>query len=189
VNQPFEVLRDLDVRAAFDAELMALIVDSEYVVMTVEIDKLDHLNRYGEWSYDPYHYCLTILLERYAPLAARPRGSRRRHGRISGRKEDKRLKAEFARIYRSGTANITHAEFVACFTSSQLKVKPKSANVAGPQIADLIAHPSFIATKARHELQNLPANYGGQVAQILEASKYRRSWSGQIEGYGRKWLP
>jgi hypothetical protein len=53
----------------------------------------------------------------------------------------------------------------------------------------VIAHPSFIATKARHEGAQLPDNFGGQIAAILEASKYRRSWLGKINGYGRKWLP
>jgi hypothetical protein len=48
-------------------------------------------------------------------------------------KEDMRLKAEFEKIYRGGTENLPHAFFVARFTSSQLKVKPKSANVAGLQ--------------------------------------------------------
>ena len=191
VNQrpPFDALRDPNVRIPFDDDLVDLIRDLDYVVITAVIDKLDHLNRYQGWSYDPYHYCLTVLLERYA-LWLRGRGER---GDVMaesrGSKEDTRLKDEFERIYRAGTANVPHAEFVARFTSSQLKVKPKSANVAGLQLADLIAHPSFVATKARREEQPLPQNYGGIVAQILEASKYRRRWDGAIEGWGRKWLP
>lgn len=191
VNQrgPFVGLRDPARRAAFDAELMDLIRDLDYTVITAVIDKLDHLNRYQGWSYDPYHYCLTILLERYALWL----GERGERGDVMaesrGKKEDLRLKAEFSRIYTDGTPNVAHADFVARFTSSQLKVKPKSANVSGLQLADLIAHPSFVATKARHEGLNLPANYGGRVAEILEASKYRRSWSGRIAGFGTKWLP
>jgi hypothetical protein len=191
VNQrgPFVALQDPNVCAAFDAELMRLVRDLDYAVITAVIDKLDHLKRYQGWSYDPYHYCLVILLERYQLWLDEvdARGDVMAESR--GKKEDQRLKAEFTKIYRNGTANISHADFVARFTSSQLKVKPKSANVSGLQLADLIAHPSFIAVKARHEGLNLPANYGGQVAQILEASKYRRSWSGRIAGYGTKWLP
>jgi hypothetical protein len=106
-----------------------------------------------------------------------------------GGKEDKRLKGEFSRIYVDGTGNVSHEQFAARLTSSQLKVKPKSANIAGLQLADLIAHRSFIATKARREGLPLPANYGGRVAKVLEDFKYRRSWLGKIDGYGRKWLP
>jgi hypothetical protein len=186
---PFVPLRDPDLRTAFDAELLGLVGGLEYVVITAVIDKLEHLNRYHRWSYDPYNYCLTILMERYALWL----GERNAQGDVMaesrGKKEDLRLKEEFVSIYRGGTRNITHATFVSRFTSSQLKVKPKSANVAGLQVADLIAHPSFVATKARHEGQPLPTNFGGQVAQILEAAKYRRSWDGRVDGYGRKWLP
>jgi hypothetical protein len=190
VNQrpPFEILQDPQVRDAFNAELMGLITGLDYVVITAVIDKLEHLNRYQHWSYDPYHYCLTILLERFALWLGEQRFRGDVMAESRGGKEDKRLKAEFSRIYVNGTGNVSHEEFVARFTSSQLKVKPKSANIAGLQFADLIAHPSFVATKARHERVALPANYGGRVAQVLENSKYRRSWNGRIDGYGRKWL-
>jgi hypothetical protein len=186
---PFAVLRDPTVNASFDAELLGLIRDLEYVVVTAVIDKLTHLNQYGSWAADPYHYCLEILMERFAlwlegfnlqgDVLAESRGT----------KDDMRLKAEYTRIYRNGTPNINHARFVARLTSSQLKVKPKTANISGLQLADLVAHPSFIATKAHHEGQPLPTNFGGSVAQILEATKYRRRGDGHIQGWGRKWLP
>lgn len=192
VNQrgAFVALQDPAVKARFDAELLQLLGRLDYVVITAVIDKADHLSTYNVWAYDPYHYCLEILMERFALWL----GDRNLRGDVMaesrGKKEDLRLKAEYARLFIGGTAHITHATFVARFTSSQLKVKPKSANVSGLQLADLIAHPSFIAVKARHENQPLPANYGGQIAQILEASKYRRSpWTGRLAGYGTKWLP
>lgn len=163
VNQrpPFAALRDPAIRVAFDGELLDLVRTLDYVVITAVIDKLEHLNRYQRWSFDPYHYCLTILLERFVLwLEDRDeRGDVMAESR--GKKEDMRLKAEFSRIYTTGTTNISHARFVARLTSSQLKVKPKSANVSGLQLADLIAHPSFIAVKARHERQNLPRELRG----------------------------
>lgn len=189
VRGPFVALRDPALQAAFDAELIQLLNDLEYVVITAAIDKYAHLTKYTAWADDPYHYCLEILMERYFLWldGADLKGDVMAESR--GRKDDMRLKAEYTRIYRDGTRNINHAQFVARLTSSQLKVKPKTANVAGLQLADLIAHASFIYTKARHEGQQLPANFGGRVAQILEASKHRRSWNGRIPGYGTKWLP
>jgi hypothetical protein len=71
----------------------------------------------------------------------------------------------------------------------QLKVKNKSNNIAGLQIADLVAHPSFRSTLARRENQPLPDNFGGRIARLLEDSKYDRSPVGVIEEWGRKWLP
>lgn len=185
---PFVALRDPEVHAAFNAELLALLRDLEYVVITAVIDKLTHLNAYKQWSFHPYHYCLTILMERYALWLSETNATGDVMAESRGKRDDLLLKEEYTKIYRFGTTSIEHAFFVKWLTTSQLKVKPKSANVSGLQLADLIAHPSFVATKARHENAALPTNFGGQVAQILEASKYRRRGT-RIDGYGRKWLP
>jgi hypothetical protein len=75
-------------------------------------------------------------------------------------------------------------------TSSELKIKPKSADIAGLQLADLIAHPS------RREIllaNNLIADdrdtFGNQMCAILQKNKYLRSPKGKIPGYGTKLLP
>ena len=68
-------------------------------------------------------------------------------------------------------------------------MKTKRANVAGLQLADLIAHPSFRATLARREHSPLPNTFGSKIEDILESSKYVRSYGGQIDGYGKIWLP
>jgi len=71
-----------------------------------------------------------------------------------------------------------------------LKVKPKTADIAGLQLADLIAHP------ARREIllaNNLIVDdrdtFGNQICAILEKNKYQRSPKGKIPGYGTKLLP
>jgi Protein of unknown function (DUF3800) len=190
VNQapPFAALRDVALREAFNVELMELIETLDYVVITSVIDKREHLEKYPVWLADPYHYCLTVILERYV-LWLHGKGAK---GDVMaesrGGGEDRRLKNEFERIYRTSAA-VGNNRFAERLTSSQLKVKPKSANIAGLQLADMIAHPSFITTKARHEGQPQADNFGGRIAAVLEASKYRRRWDGQIEGWGRKWLP
>src|SRR6266540_1646551 len=144
VNQkpPFHALLDPDVKRAFDTELLQLLQTLDYVVITAVIDKLAHLGRY-----------LMFLRTRNAvgDVMAESRG----------RREDRRLEDEYTRIYREGTSFVPHANFVERLTSSQLKVKPKSANVAGLQLADLIAHPSYVATKAARLNHPLPTNFGG----------------------------
>jgi hypothetical protein len=84
-----------------------------------------------------------------------------------GKKEDMRLKDSFERIYTRGTDYMKPEQFTACLTSKKLKVKTKSNNIAGLQIADLIAHPSFRATLARRHEESLPENFGGNIARIL----------------------
>jgi hypothetical protein len=62
-------------------------------------------------------------------------------------------------------------------------------NIAGLQLADLITYPSFRAMLAHNENQPLPDNFGGKIGIILETSKYVRGSDGQIDTWGREWLP
>jgi len=186
---PFDSLRDPVVEQSFNQDFLKLLNDLDYVVITVVIDKLEHQTRYQVWRFDPYHYCLTILVERYVLWLQ----SRNFHGDVMaesrGGKEDRRLKDSFERVYDLGSDFIQPKVFATHLTSRQLKVKAKSNNIAGLQLADIIAYPSFRAILARHNNQPLPVNFGGQISQILEASKLHRSPTGQINGWGRKWLP
>jgi hypothetical protein len=59
-----------------------------------------------------------------------------------GGKEDKRLEASFPKLWKEGTEYISPERFHSVLTSKQLKVKPKSNNISGLQIVDIIAHPS-----------------------------------------------
>ena len=62
---PFEALRDFEVRRQFDDELFVHLRKWDYVVISVCIDKKKHKETYSTWRYDPYHYCLAVLLERF----------------------------------------------------------------------------------------------------------------------------
>ena len=106
-----------------------------------------------------------------------------------GGKEDMRLKASYRRVFHEGTEYVDAEAFTRYLTSRQLKVKQKSNNIAGLQIADLLAHPSYRSTLARKNKQSLPSDFGGKIARLLEKEKYYRSPAGKIYGWGRKWLP
>jgi len=106
-----------------------------------------------------------------------------------GKKEDQRLAEVFAEIHANGSEFVGTDVFAAHLTSKQLKIKSKSNNIAGLQLADLLAHPSYRATLARQQGTPLLANFGGEIAAILEHSKYNRGPEGRIEGWGRELLP
>jgi len=186
---PFNRLRDPHVEQDFNRDLLGLLREMDYWVITTVIDKLEHQRRYTVWRYDPYHYCLAVLVERYVRWLEKENAVGDVLAESRGGKEDRRLKDSFARLYEKGTDYMRAEKLEAYLTSKQLKVKPKSNNIAGLQIADLIAHPSFKATQARHHNRPLPDNFGGKIAAILENDKYQRSPSGRIDGWGRKWLP
>lgn len=63
---PFESLKQTNIRESFDADLLSALDSWEYVVLTVCIDKKKHKETYSAWRYEPYHYCLAVLLERYS---------------------------------------------------------------------------------------------------------------------------
>jgi len=187
---PFAVLKDAARHAAYNEDILAALKRWDYTVVSALIDKLEHREQYSVWCYDPYHYCLCVLLERYSRMLQQAGGRGDVMAESRGGREDMRLKKSYARIYSEGSRCISCGYFRQTLTSSELKVKPKSKNISGLQLADLIAHPS-----RRHMLRDyMQIKYdrevfGDHIIEILVESKYRRSRTGKIEGYGIKVLP
>ncbi len=186
---PFQSLQDPKARKAFDEDLFNLLERLEYTVVTAVIDKLEFLNRYKAWQEDPYHYCLEVVIERYVSWLRSRGAAGDAMAESRGGGDDKRLKRAFTDLYNQGSQYVGASVFQRRLTSRELKLKPKAFNICGLQIADLLAHPSCRAIVERKNNHALPGNFGGKVAALLEESKYRRSGSGTIDGWGRKWLP
>ena len=103
---PFDNLLDPTVEEAFNADILSLLANLEYTVISVLIDKLEHKNRYQTWRYDPYHYCLKILIERYILWLQKQVSVGDVLAESRGGKEDRRLKDSFERVYNNGTEYI-----------------------------------------------------------------------------------
>jgi len=185
---PFQNLKVEKIEKEFNTELLELFRKWDYKIITVVIDKLEHNSKYQTWKYDPYHYCMEIMVERFYYFL------RTKHSKgdvmieSRGGNEDKRLKTSFRRIMDYGTHYITGNELKTTLTSLELKVKPKSANISGLQIADLLAFPS-----RRHVLKYYNRKDDGKItfnesiiSVILE--KYDKKGD-RMEGYGFKMLP
>ncbi len=188
---PFQALRDPEVEHRFNTRLLALLEAWDYAVITVALDKLEHRNRYKVWHYQPYHYCMAVLLERFVRFLETEncRGDVMVESR--GGREDRKLKDSYDRLYEGGTDFIGSERWQAQLTSKRLKVKPKKANIAGLQLADLIAHPSRREILLDHALlEDKRSIFGDQICAILQRGKYLRNrYNGRIEGYGKKLLP
>ena len=181
---PFVSLRDAAVRAAFDRELLDLMCAWDYTVISVCLDKKEHRQKYAVWQYDPYHYCLAVLVERCVYLLNR-RGVR---GDViaesRGGKEDRRLKESFVRLLEKGSGYANGAQIVGALTSRQLKVKQKSNNLAGLQLADLVAHPSRNETLSENGHDVTVAPFASKVIAILQRKYDRR----EDRVFGKKML-
>ena len=183
--EPFAALADATVRAEFDTELLRLLQEWQYSVVTVCLDKKHHRETYNTWRYDPYHYCLAVMLERYLFFLdeADARGDVMAEAR--GGKADTRLKASFERLWQAGTDYVEAGRFQARFTSRQLKVKPKAVNIAGLQLADLLAHPSRDEILAEQgALQRTQHEFARKAVAVLRAKYYVSG----TKVYGKKFI-
>ncbi|HEV2147104.1 MAG TPA: DUF3800 domain-containing protein [Longimicrobiaceae bacterium] len=175
-KHPFECLEDEQVRGAFDAAVLECFRRWEYTLISVCLDKQRYLEKYRQWRYDPYHYCLSVLLEHFVPFLEDEGAQADAMAESRGKNEDMRLKEEFTRIWMQGTENVSAERFQAVLSSRQLKVKPKAANVAGLQLADLVAHPCRnIILQENGLLEKEIAPFGTVVAEALEAKHLRRA--------------
>lgn len=182
---PFEALTDKKIRKQFDAELLEYLKTWQYTVVTVCLDKQAHKEAYKVWRYDPYHYCLALLLERYAIFLEQRKSQGDVIAESRGGKEDRKLKDSFSRLWKDGTEYISPERFQGVLTSKQLKVKPKANNISGLQIADMIAHPSRTEILLENErLSTDLAPFAKKVVAILRRKYYQHE--GKI--FGKKFI-
>ncbi|MFA6450184.1 MAG: DUF3800 domain-containing protein [bacterium] len=182
---PFEKLKDESVRESFDNELLGLLAAWDYTAISVCIDKQSHKDTYTTWRYDPYHYCLAVLLERFVFFLDDRDSTGDVMAESRGGKEDMRLKKAYTKLWEQGTEYVESKRFQRLLTSRQLKVKVKANNITGLQIADLIAHPSRNEILREHGLLEKDiAPFASKVIKILEFKYYQRD--GKI--YGKKML-
>lgn len=154
-------------------------------MISICIDKKRHMENYATWRYDPYHYCLAVMLERYIFFLDYLDAVGDVMMESRGGKEDRRLKSSFHGLYQNGTEYLKPERIQKRLTSSQLKVKSKENNIAGLQLADLLAHPSRSEILHENKLQeNPPALFAKEVIKILQKKYYQQN--GRM--YGKKLL-
>jgi hypothetical protein len=147
-----------------------------------------HIERYQSHAYHPYHFCLAAILERYCGFLRfyNVKGDVMAESR--GGEEDNQLKEAYQNVYNNGTLFRGSSFYQNVLTTKEIKIKLKVANIAGIQIADLIAHPS----KKRILLENKRTAepdrkiFGGLICEAIE-SKYN-SYSGKVSGYGKVFI-
>jgi hypothetical protein len=168
----FGVLDDPGRNVAWENDFADFVRTAQFQLFTVIIDKKIHKERYGDSAFHPYHYCLTCLLERYRGflISERAKGDVLAEGR--GGQEDLALKKVYRRIWEDGTYFISAEEFQKVLNSRELKVKYKDQNIAGLQLADLIAHPSKLyILSSKGKISQSPTSFGVRLAQLFQ-SKY-----------------
>jgi hypothetical protein len=185
----FGCLADDATCASFDKATQRLIEKSEYTAITALIDKHWMLKQHHWSKTHPYHYLMEILVEKYVQFLEREKTIGDIMPEARGKTMDGRLQRAYDQVRESGTPYVSAERIGSGIRAEKLKFRLKKENVAGLQLADLIAHPSHIYTRSimAHEVQLGP--FAKQVTDVLLEKKYDRNRWGKIVGYGVKHLP
>jgi len=106
-----------------------------------------------------------------------------------GKKEDMRLKTSFSGIWERGTDLMEAQQFQESLTSKKLRVKPKANNIAGLQLAGIVAYPAWKVGSVQGNVDALPNNFTGRIGSLLINAKFDRNSAGGVMGWGLKCLP
>lgn len=189
----FSNLTDPNSQTAFDEDLLIFLRDHSYTLVSVVIDKARHRERYGKHADHPYHRCLEVLLERYCGFLEYFDSVGDVMAEARGRVEDDLLRQSYRHFYQYGSkygSKVTHPNTPRnTLTSREIKLKLKSANVAGLQIADLLAFPCRQGILANHEvIPAMPNVYGARVWDCIQPKFNRHFGNDRIEGYGQVFI-
>jgi len=181
----FKVLYNKDIEKQFNEQLLALLTDWKYYVISVLIDKKEHDEKYSSWwKYDPYHYAMEVVTDRFIQFLREQDAMGDVMFETRGGKEDIRLKKAYRKIYEEGTHYTTSQDMQYYLTSCELKIKPKISNITGLQIADLIAFPSRkYMLDYYHKEKKSFNSFSDKLIEILINEKYYRR-KGKIEDNG-----
>lgn len=182
----FKILQDEKKRKEVDADLPSIIQAANFRVVAVVIDKAKLRTAYGDAAAHPYHLGLGFLLQRYAGYLNHINRIGDVLAEARGKKEDLLLGESYSRVYEQGVWGVTSAgSFQSAFSSRQLKLQGKKANIAGLQLSDLLAHPTKMwALKHYGLIDDEPAPYAKQLMKIVEKKFNRQIYTNKLEGYG-----
>jgi hypothetical protein len=182
----FGRLLNPEIGRLFDKQLITWVQNARFLMTCVVLDKKEHHNKSYRSLFHPYHYCLAVLLERYAGWLEQMnvRGDVMAESR--GRSEDEQLQDAFERTYKNGTRFHSGHRFQRTLTSKKLKLKKKQHDIPGLQLADLLAHPGKREVIAESRHRSRPSNDFG--ARLLEAARTKFNhhlYTKRVQGYGK----
>lgn len=162
IRPPFGRLKDRRIRNQFWSEMIELMRTWDYSVIACAIDKPELRRVYRGRAWNPYYYALEVLLERFTFYLEEKDTTGQMI--VESRRPD--LNREFLRTVNTFMQDGTR--FVESHRLSQrikqVRLHPKTANIAGLQLADFLMSPI-----GRHEIGK-PDSAGWKIAE----QKFRR---------------
>jgi hypothetical protein len=190
-RRAFKDLRDPAKRDAFDSDLLNVIAAAEFRIVAVVVDKLELGSQYGGVAAHPYHLGLGFMLQRYAGYLNHINRDGDVMAEARGGREDLLLKESYSFVYDRGVWMVGPHVFQSALTSRELKLKPKNANIAGLQLADLLGHPVKQWVLREHGLVSQALSpFAERLLQTIYPNKFNKHlYTDRIPGYGTVLYP
>lgn len=165
----FEILFDLDIKQKFYKAINTLLSQNDvYVIVSCSILKEPYIRQFGKLN-DVYGQSLSFVLER--AIFCIDNQCPDKNGQITaiverrGKREDKNLHMYYRQLLEAGTYWVTPERMKS--RMADIEFKWKSEDIAGLQLADLIAYPL-----TRHVLNPQAVN---PAYDILESNIFREN--------------
>lgn len=186
----FTYLQDATKRQAFDDALLEIIRAAQFRVVAVVIDKLALSQKHGDAAAHPYHLAIGFMLQRYCGFLNHINRVGDVMAESRGGREDRLLADSYSRVHTQGVWMSPALTFQQALTSKQLKIKSKSANIAGLQLADLLGHPVRQAVLREYAQVSEPLSpFAARLMPIVETKFNHHLYDGRVAGYGKVFFP
>lgn len=148
---PFWRLRDPVRGDEWGDALVGFMESLPISIYTVVIDKLAQFSTYGTAAGNPYEYCLRVLLNRIRGSLFLRNATADVLTESRGNREDTQLQRAYVDFQVHGDRWRTASEVRATYPAA-LQFRRKDQNIAGLQIADLLAYPQKMEIVEREGL-------------------------------------
>ena len=184
----FSILKDEKIKKQYNKELIENLKKWDYCVISVLIDKKEIVDTYKEWAKHPYHFCLEVLLEKYYIFLKDKNAIGDLMIESRDKEDDKKLSSVYRNMFQNGTRYVDGDSLRERLSSIEIKIKPKSANIAGLQIADLLVTNIRNRMLCKYDLrQNQPESFGNKLTDAIIPKIFKHNK--KYWGYGLKKLP
>jgi hypothetical protein len=134
----FRILQNPIIEKAFNEDLLKLLGSMKSIIVTVVLDKFRHKNFYRSTAYEPYGWCLNILMQRFIKFLKRINSIGDILIESRGKNEDQITKKTFSNIHQNGCIYYSAATYQQFLSSKEIKLSLKKDNMFGLQVADII---------------------------------------------------
>jgi len=176
-------------RKRWEKDCMRMYTIAAYSVIAICVDKVAFYAAHPEWQGSVYKLLVGNAIERYFYFLRNKRSTGDVLTEATNSDLDQEIKELYSGFHANGTDHITGPTLRTRLSSNEIKIKPKSANIPGLPLADLLAATCFSHCKKIYAEGPDYDTFAMEVADLIEGHKFYRDNKGNPHRYGRVWRP